>query len=350
MKFLKYDSETKAFICTLYTPISEELTPADEVIRMLQEAEAAGAESFVCRINSPGGNVFEGNTIWRAVRDSKLRTVAIVDGVAASMAAYVLTAFDERIASSSRAKLMLHEPALGTYGNADELTRAADLLRSMTEDFVHDGMKKGWKLKEEELRANLKRDWWLTAPQALELGIISEITNELPINLSPTGELDDVYRQFNMQISAIHKPTTSMKNLAKSLGLPETATEQEIMSAVEAIRAENASIKAAAQADAKARLKTCIDAAIASGKLTESSRAKYEALNPANPDAVIEIINDLNPVLKPTDIIAAARKNEPGAESRLNWTFDRWSKEDPDGLFELKTSDPEAYDQLVDRG
>ncbi len=78
-------------------------------------------------INSPGGDAFEGMAIVNVMRAHSARTVAIVQGIAASAASFIACAADETIMSPN-STLMIHKAWGLSIGNADDHRSHAELL------------------------------------------------------------------------------------------------------------------------------------------------------------------------------------------------------------------------------
>jgi len=83
------------------------------------------------RVNSPGGDVYEGIAIFNAVAASKIITSCNIDGLAASMASLIPMAC-KKVLMSKYARLMTHLPSGGAWGTAKELRKTADVLDDMT--------------------------------------------------------------------------------------------------------------------------------------------------------------------------------------------------------------------------
>jgi len=87
------------------------------------------------RINSEGGDVFQGKTIFTLLKDQSARVVAHIDGLAASSASLVAMAANEiKIAEGSF--LMIHNAWSMSVGNAEEMRRTADLLDQVDQTIV----------------------------------------------------------------------------------------------------------------------------------------------------------------------------------------------------------------------
>lgn len=146
---------------------------AMEFVEKLNEYE--GTEATI-RINSPGGNVFAGWSMIAAIKEFTGKLTIKVDGVAASMAAYIVL-FAENVECVDVSRFMLH-PARGyVKDDADQL-----LLDSVNKELMAK-MKKKFNAEtfesvtghtiEDMFKDNL--DIWLNAKQAKKLGMVKKI-------------------------------------------------------------------------------------------------------------------------------------------------------------------------------
>ena len=78
-------------------------------------------------INSPGGSVTEGVSIYNALKRYEGKLTTIVDGVAGSIASLILCAASTRLIDANSC-IMIHEPWSGRIGNAKEMQDEAELL------------------------------------------------------------------------------------------------------------------------------------------------------------------------------------------------------------------------------
>ena len=122
-------------------------------------------------INSCGGSVFEGTAIYNQLRRHPARKVVTVDGFACSIASVIAMAGDEVIMPRN-ALMMVHNMAMGIYGNPAELRKAADDLDVINASGRNAYLAKaGGKLEESKLRDMMDKETWLTAEQCIELGL-----------------------------------------------------------------------------------------------------------------------------------------------------------------------------------
>ena len=122
-------------------------------------------------IHSCGGSVFEGTAIYNQLRRHTARKVVTVDGFACSIASVIAMAGDEVIMPRN-ALMMVHNMAMGIYGNPAELRKAADDLDVINASGRNAYLAKaGDKLEESKLRDMMDKETWLTAEQCIELGL-----------------------------------------------------------------------------------------------------------------------------------------------------------------------------------
>lgn len=127
------------------------------------------------RINSPGGDVFDGLTIYNRILDWKKkvkgRTVNVfIDGLAASIASVIALAGDD-VKIGEGALYMIHLPWTFAYGNRMELDNTINRLMDVEEQMLGIYAKKSG-LERSEIRSLLEAETWMDAEQALEKGFV----------------------------------------------------------------------------------------------------------------------------------------------------------------------------------
>ena len=119
-------------------------------------------------INSPGGSITAGMAIYDTMNYIKCDVRTVCVGMAASMGAFLLMAGEKgkRLALPN-SEVMIHQPLGGASGQATDVEiRAKWLLRTKEKMTRQD---------QEKLRADCERDYFMTAEEALNYGIIDQI-------------------------------------------------------------------------------------------------------------------------------------------------------------------------------
>lgn len=137
--------------------------------------EIGDVKTINLHINSPGGSVFEGTAIFNMLKNSRAFINVYVDGLAASIASVIAMAGD-KIYMPANAMMMIHNPWVVCEGNADELRKMADDLEKIgslsTETYVE---RSNGKANAEEIQNLMDEETWLTAKEAVELGLADEV-------------------------------------------------------------------------------------------------------------------------------------------------------------------------------
>lgn len=126
-------------------------------------------------INSPGGSVTAGMAIYDTMKTIHSEVHTYCMGVAASMAAVLLSSGDKRY-SLPEAEIMIHQPSGGTEGQASNIQIAADhILR--TKNRLNQILAKNTGKDIDTIATDTDRDNWFTADGALEYGLVDEIVS-----------------------------------------------------------------------------------------------------------------------------------------------------------------------------
>ena len=144
-------------------------------------------------INSPGGDVFEGNTIYNMLKRYDADVNIYIDGLAASIASVI--AMSGTVNMPKNAMMMIHNAWTYTYGNANELRKTADDLDKVNQSIRQAYLEKaGDKLDEETLITLMDNETWLTAQECYDYGLCDVLEDEKQIAACISEELFAKYR------------------------------------------------------------------------------------------------------------------------------------------------------------
>lgn len=138
--------------------------------------EADDDEEIDVYINSGGGDMFQGLAMMQALQRHPAKTVAHVDGLAASAATLVALGADE-VHMPDGSWMMIHNPWSIALGDYEEMAKTAEDLEKFAADMARIYSKKTGK-DEEELKEAMSRETWLSATEALEWGFADQISEE----------------------------------------------------------------------------------------------------------------------------------------------------------------------------
>lgn len=276
-----------------------------EIVTELLSAGYSGRRIDV-RINSIGGDVMGGIAIFNLLRSSKADITIYIDGVAASMAS-VICASGKPVQMSRNGRMMIHSVQGGCWGTAGKLKETAAFIDEL-ETTLADIYAARMGVSTEEVKARYfdGTDHWLTATEALALGLVDGIYDAEPLDadLKPIQVYEHYMNKYTNQFT---QTDDEMIEVRKKLGLPDTATEQEVLAKISEIEARSDSsakdstiaeltnrIAEYEQREAEAHeaeITALVDRAIAENRITEPQRAHFVAIlkaDRANGEAILK--------------------------------------------------------------
>lgn len=137
------------------------------------------ATEITIRINSPGGSMFEGIAIYNYLRQQRVKTISVVEGVAASAASLVALGADV-VTMADGAFYMIHNAHLGTFGDRNQLREAADQIEQFDIQLRKFYSQKTG-LSVEDIAAMMDAETWLSADDALAKNFIDEVKEPLQV-------------------------------------------------------------------------------------------------------------------------------------------------------------------------
>jgi ATP-dependent protease ClpP protease subunit len=157
------------------------------------------------RLNSPGGDVFDGIAIYNRLKQWKGKKTVYIDGLAASIASIIALAGDEIIIGEG-ALYMVHLPWTFAMGNRMELDNTVSRLMDVEEQMISIYSKKTG-MSRAEVKALLEAETWMDAEQAIEQGFVdSKMAESEPIAASAMGSkwFAKAPKKFNSETGAIN--------------------------------------------------------------------------------------------------------------------------------------------------
>jgi ATP-dependent protease ClpP protease subunit len=332
----------------------------------IESLRLRGHRDFVFYVNSEGGEVSQGSSLFNYFDRTDINVTWVVDGLAASMMALLLTNPKHRVKAARHAKFMYHRVWGATAGNSEELRSYADMLDTFETSLIA-MMAKRMRSDEDSVRARFfsGADCWLSAPEALELGLADEIIEE-DVSVSPEEpddferlSLREIYNFYNKQIMNSRKmgkeTSIDIGALALSLGL-EPGDEEQVSAQMHSIVAQNRSLTESLAAEKtkreqlesrlqdfeKAKAASLVDGAIALRKITPAERDSYVTLAEKDYASMEKILNGMHGVTPVKDQL-----NVGGIAAKYEGKS--WDELDRSGLLPgLKSEAPELYNRLYD--
>ena len=185
------------------------------------------------RINSLGGDVFDGMAMYNVIKRREAKTTVYIEGIAASIATIIALGADEVIMAEN-SLFMIHNAWGGTSGEAKDMRKTAETLDKITSELTDIYVKKTG-LSYDALAEMMDEESWLNAQEAFDLGFIDtisdsikvaakydvskfknitqeEIKNKLSININNKKMTNELKDWFNSKVEEI---VTSVKGEVK---------------------------------------------------------------------------------------------------------------------------------------
>lgn len=125
-----------------------------------------GAEEVHVHINSYGGDVFAGVAIANILKNHKGKTIAYIDGLAASAASIIAFGCNE-IVIPSNAYLMIHRVSCGMFGNTDDFLRQIEVMEKIEEGIINSYIEKAIEgITREQIKDFMFSETWFTGDDA----------------------------------------------------------------------------------------------------------------------------------------------------------------------------------------
>lgn len=171
----------------IYEQIGEDWWTGEGTTAKGFQKELAGIKSsqIDLHINSPGGEVFDGITIYNLIKQHPATVTTYIDGLAASIASVIALAGD-KVIMAENAQFMIHNPMGGLmfFGTEDvldeEYVKLKSALSAVKGSILNAYAKKTGR-ESDELSAWMKAETWMSSGQAMEYGFVDDITDKMDL-------------------------------------------------------------------------------------------------------------------------------------------------------------------------
>lgn len=166
--------------------VTDELANVIVAQLLFLEAEDPDKDIYLY-INSPGGSVSAGLGIFDTMNQVRPDVCTICIGLAASMGAFLLSAGQKgKRMSLPNSRIMIHQPLGGAQGQATDIEiQAKEILYLKEQLNLHLAQQTGQPL--EKIEIDTDRDFFMSAEDAKEYGLIDQVINRSPSASSPAN-------------------------------------------------------------------------------------------------------------------------------------------------------------------
>lgn len=203
---------------------SAEILIYDEIGKSFWNDDALSASDFdralrdlgevseiTLRVNSPGGDAFDGSAIYNMLANHPATITARVDGIAASAASLVVMAANE-IVMPQNTFMLIHEPSGFAFGMADDMRALASDLDRITASFAETYAARS-EQPIDDVKKLLKEDRLLSAEEAVELGYADRVIEN--VKVTARFSMDRLPRSARERFQMALEPEERLRKIIK---------------------------------------------------------------------------------------------------------------------------------------
>jgi len=181
---------------------------ADYVRSEIAKAQNQGSKEIRLIINSRGGSVYEGFSIYNDLQDAGLKITAYIHGFCGSIATLIASAASY-VEMSETAQYMIHNASGGAQGTANEIKSTAEALSQIDTILAQNYAKKTNK-SIEDIMTMMDKTTYMTPQQAKEMGFVDAV--RMPI--AAYGKFND---KIKMDSNFKNKIASAFKAIEEAL-------------------------------------------------------------------------------------------------------------------------------------
>lgn len=361
---------------------------------MLQEQLSSQEfNEIVLNISSLGGDAHEGLQIYNMLefqKQSGKRITCNLIGAVASAAVTIAMAGDNRTMLEN-SLMLVHFVSASFKGKIEDMKEQVKLIEPLNNNLISIYcLKTG--MDKQEMTDLLNAEKWLNSKEALKMGFITNIiktpktknkivdmeaiinqineselpkvesieeieekvTTETIENITEEVKVEEVIQEENKVVEPIitnevTDNVTDMINVEnyikdiENLKLEITSKDDQISSLTNKVDILTLEVESFKKSVRESEINGILNEAVKTNKISNSLKDNYRKLLNSNFEDTKELISKLNPnkSVSITSLISEEKEN-----SNFNWTIRDWEKQNPQGLLEMKSNNPERYNDL----
>lgn len=216
----KNEVENGKHVLTLSGNVQKKYWRDDDVINAkdIRESLESVTDDIVIKLNSPGGDVFEGIEIYNYLKDHPSNVTVEVTGVAASAATFITAGANEVIMNVGTS-LMIHEASTFTWGNKSDIQKTLNALETIDESILSIYSEKTGQ-SNEQLEEWMNEEKWFTADEAVEFGFADSVKRDSVESVESEESIEDIINS-KVAIAMAAFSNALEKPIAKNISLVE---------------------------------------------------------------------------------------------------------------------------------
>ena len=207
-------------VLTLSGNVQKKYWRDDDVINAkdIRETLESVTDDIVIKLNSPGGDVFEGIEIYNYLKDHPSNITVEVTGIAASAATFITAGANEVIMNVGTS-LMIHEASTFTWGNKSDIQKTLNALETIDESILSIYSEKTGQ-SNEQLEEWMNEEKWFTADEAVEFGFADSVKRDNAESVESEESIEDIINS-KVAIAMAAFSDALEKPIAKNISLVE---------------------------------------------------------------------------------------------------------------------------------
>ena len=203
-QFANEKTEGKRTI-TLSGTIRKRYWDGDKCIdaKLLRDAMDEAEEDITIKLNSNGGDVFEGVEMYNYIKDHPSHITVEVTGIAASAATFILAGADKAVMNVGT-MVMVHEASTLCWGNKSDIKRTLEAMETIDQSII-DIYKERTGQSAEQLSEWMAEEKYFTADEAVRYGFADEVKGRKETMDLGGAEISDLVRQAVAQEMAAYQ-------------------------------------------------------------------------------------------------------------------------------------------------
>lgn len=201
-------------ILTLSGTIRKRYWSDDDVIdaKSVQNSLEGITDDVVIKLNSPGGDVFQGIEIYNYLKDHDAHITVEVTGEAASAATFIVAGADEVIMNVGTS-LMIHEASTLAWGNKQDIKKVLNALDTIDDSIVSI-------YAEKTGQSNIQiTDWmneekWFSADEAVQYGFADSVKRRQSDDAIPDDDPVDIAAMIQSAVASAMSEISAVKDSA----------------------------------------------------------------------------------------------------------------------------------------
>lgn len=161
--------------------------------KLLRDALDEAEEDITIKLNSNGGDVFEGVEMYNYIKDHPSHITVEVTGIAASAATFILAGADNAVMNVGTT-VMVHEASTLCWGNKSDIKKTLEAMETIDQSII-DIYKERTGQSAEQISEWMAEEKYFTADEAVKYGFADEVKGRKETMAIGGTEISDLVRQ-----------------------------------------------------------------------------------------------------------------------------------------------------------